>query len=108
MIKKIYHHDNILNNVQNKSLVLYEKQFCVETKSWMLHKKSSGVDKSMLHEKLFYVKQKKVNVSRKSVSCRQKQDDAAQKNYCVLKKVINFFLERRTILSLMWKPEKTY
>ena len=46
----------------------------------------------MLHEKLFYVKQKKVDVARKSVSRRQKQDDAAQINYFVLKKVIIFFL----------------
>ena len=45
----------------------------------------------MLHEKLFYVKQKKVDVARKSVSCLQEQDDAAQKKYFVLKKVINFF-----------------
>ena len=45
----------------------------------------------MLHEKLFYVKEKKIDVARKSVSCRQKQDGAAQKNYFVLKKVINFF-----------------
>ena len=46
----------------------------------------------MLHEKLFYVKQKKVDVARKSVSRRQKQDDAAQINYFLLKKVIIFFL----------------
>ena len=45
----------------------------------------------MLHEKLFYVKQKKVDVAQKSVSSRQKQDDAAQKNYIVLKKAITFF-----------------
>ena len=30
---------NILNNVQSKNLVLQEKQFRVETKSLMLHKK---------------------------------------------------------------------
>ena len=46
---------------------------------------------SMLHKKLFYVKQKKVNVKQKSVSRRQKQDDSAQKNYFVLKKFIIFF-----------------
>ena len=45
----------------------------------------------MLHKKLFYVKPKVADVARKSVSCRQKQDDAAQKNYFVLKKFINFF-----------------
>ena len=67
----------ILNNVQNKCLVLHKKQFCIETKSLMLYNKSSSVDKNklMLHEKLFYSKQKKV--------------DAAQ-NYFVLKKVIIF------------------
>ena len=50
----------------------------------------------MLQEKLFYVKPKKVDVAQKSVSCRRKQDDAAQKNYFVLKKV-SFFPELRTI-----------
>ena len=30
---------NILNGVQNKNLVLHEKQFCVKTKCLTLHKK---------------------------------------------------------------------
>ena len=34
---------------------------------------------------------KKADVAHKSVSCRQKQDDAAQKNYFVLKRVLIFF-----------------
>ena len=56
----------------------------------------------MLHKKLFYVKQKKVNVKQKSVLRRQKQDDSAQKNYFVLKKVIIF---SRTVrhTNVLWK-----
>ena len=30
---------HILNDVQNKNLVLHKKQFCVETESLTLHKK---------------------------------------------------------------------
>ena len=45
----------------------------------------------MLHEKLFHVNKKKVDVAQKSISCRQKQDDAASKKYFVRKKVIIFF-----------------
>ena len=52
----------------------------------------------MLHEKLFYVKQKKVDVAQKSDSCRQRQDDAAQKIILCSKKLL-FFLERRAIIS---------
>ena len=42
----------------------------------------------MLHEKVFHVNKKKVDVAQKSISCRQKQDDAASKKYFVRKKVI--------------------
>ena len=39
-------------------------------------------DKNKLfHKKLFYVNQKKVGVARKSVSCRQKQEHAAEKSF---------------------------
>ena len=46
----------------------------------MLHKKLSAVDnnKLMFHNKLLFVKQKKVDVAPKSVPCLQKQDHAAQ------------------------------
>ena len=56
--------DNILNDVQNKNLVLHKKQFCAET-SMALHKKLSGVGKNklMLHEKLFHVNNKKIDVA---------------------------------------------
>ena len=33
----------------------------------------------MLHKKVFHVNKKKVDVAQKSISCRQKQDDAASK-----------------------------
>ena len=80
-----------------------------KTKVWCCTKNNFVLKhKHCCKKNCFTSNKKKVNVSRKSVSCRQKQDDAAQKNYCVLKQVINFFPERRTILSLMWKPEKTY
>ena len=39
---------------------------------------------------------KKLDVAQKSISCRQKQDDAASKKYFVRKKII-FFPERCTI-----------
>ena len=44
----------------------------------------------MLHEKVFHVNKKKVDVAQKSVSCRQQQDDAASKKYFVHKKGIIF------------------
>ena len=44
----------------------------------------------MLHEKVFHVIKKKVDVAQKSISCRQKQDDAASKKYFVHKKVVIF------------------
>ena len=50
----------------------------------------------MLHEKLFYIKQKKVDVARKNVSWWQKQDDAPQKDILCSKKLLTF-LERRDI-----------
>ena len=50
----------------------------------------------MLHKKVFHVNKKKVDVAQKSISCQQKQDDAASKKYFVRKKVI-FFSERRAI-----------
>ena len=50
----------------------------------------------MLHEKVFYVNKKKVDVAQKSISCRQKQDDAAsEKIFCGQKSY--FFLKRRAI-----------
>ena len=45
----------------------------------------------MLHEKVLHVNKKKVDVAQKSILYLQKQDDAASK------KVMNFFLQRRTI-----------
>ena len=37
----------------------------------------------MLHEKLFHVNKKIVDVAQESISCRQKQDYAASKKYFV-------------------------
>lgn len=54
MTIKICHHDNILNNVQDKKLVLRKKQFCDE--------------------------KKKFDVGQKVVCCRQKQVNVARKN----------------------------
>ena len=48
----------------------------------------------MLHEKVFHVIKKKVDVAQKSISCRQKPDDAASKKHFVRKKSY-FFPERR-------------
>ena len=89
---------NILNDAQNKHLVLHEKQFCVKTKSLTLHKKQCGVDKNklMLHEKVFHINKNKLMLHKKSISCRKKQDDSAPKKYFALEKVI-FFPERRAI-----------
>ena len=89
---------NILNDAQNKHLVLHEKQFCVKTKSLTLHKKQCGVDKNklMLHEKVFHINKNKLMLHKRSISCRKKQDDSAPKKYFVLKKVI-FFPERSAI-----------
>ena len=49
--------------------------------------------------KTILCRNKKFDVARKSVSCRQKQLMMMmhKKKYFVLKKVINFFLERRDI-----------
>ena len=44
----------------------------------------------MLHEKVFHVIKKKVDVAQKSISCRQKQDDAASKKHFVRKKSYYF------------------
>ena len=50
----------------------------------------------MLHEKVFHVIKKKVDVAQKSISCRQKQDDAAsEKIFCAQKSY--FFLKRHAI-----------
>ena len=38
-IKNISPWHNILNKAQNKNLIFREKQFCVKTKSSMLHEK---------------------------------------------------------------------
>ena len=51
----------------------------------------------MLHEKMFHVNRKKVDIAQKSILCLQKQDDPASKKYFVAKKVINFFQERHPI-----------
>ena len=73
---------------------MHEKQFCVETKRLMLHKKQCDVDKNrlMLQGKGFHDNNnnKKLMLREKSISCRQKQN-AAQKKYIALKKVINLF-----------------
>ena len=53
----------------------------------------------MLHEKVFHVIKKKVDVAQKSISCRQKQDDAASKKYFV-HKIAFIFSERRPIASI--------
>ena len=44
----------------------------------------------MLHEKIFHVNKKKVDVAQNSISCRQKQDDATSKKYFGCKKIIIF------------------
>ena len=46
----------------------------------------------MLHAKVFHVNKKKFDAAQKSISCRQKQNDAASKKYFVRTNVINFFL----------------
>ena len=43
----------------------------------------------MLHEKVFHVNKKKVDVAQKSISCRQKEDDAAPKT--ILCEKMSFF-----------------
>ena len=51
--------------------------------------------------------QKKVDVAQESISCRQKQDNAAPKKYFLLKKVINFFRNGAPyLLALIEKWEK--
>ena len=45
----------------------------------------------MLHEKIFHVNKKKVDVAQNSIACRQKQDDATSKKYIGCKKIIFFF-----------------
>ena len=42
----------------------------------------------MLHEKVFHVNKKKVDVAQKNILCRQKQDDTASKKYFVHKKLL--------------------
>ena len=60
----------------------------------------------MLHEKVFHVT-KKLVLHKKSISCRQKQDNAAPKKYFLLKKVINFFRNGAPyLLALIEKWEK--
>ena len=44
----------------------------------------------MLHGKVFHVNKKRVDVAQKSISCRQKQNDAASRKYFVRKKIIIF------------------
>ena len=74
--------------MQNKNLVLYGKQFCVETKSLTLHK-----NKLMLHERVFHVNKKKLMLHIKNISCRQNQDNTAPKKlFCAQKSF--FFPER--------------
>ena len=46
---------------------------------------------------------KTVDVAQKSVSCREKQDDDAQKNHSVLKKVI--FLPERRVMEKQFSIE---
>ena len=79
--------DNILNDVQNKNLVLHKKQFCAET-SMALHKKLSGVDKNklMLHEKLFHVNKKKIDVAQEKYFISTNKMMLHQKNILCLKK----------------------
>ena len=55
----------------------------------------------MLNEKLFYVKQKKFDVAQKSVSCRQKQDDAAHIIILCSKKSLLFCRTARHICFLI-------
>ena len=44
---------------------------------------------------------KKLILHKKSISCRQKQHDAAPKKYFVLKKVTNFFRNGAPYLSIL-------
>ena len=73
---------NILNEVQNKILVLHEKYFCVETKRLTLHKKKSGVNKNklMLHEKVLHV-------NKITWCCLKKYFMSAKTRWCWTKKV---------------------
>ena len=47
----------------------------------------------MLHKKVFHVNKKKVDVAQKSISCQQKQDDAASKK-CFWRAVIQGFVQK--------------
>ena len=44
-----------------------------------------------MHKKVFHVNEKKLMLHKKSISCREKEDDAAQKNILCSKKLLNFF-----------------
>ena len=57
----------------------------------------------MLHENVF-TSTKKVNVAQKSISCQQKQDEAAQKICFVLKKVNNSFPNSAPCESVSEEP----
>ena len=61
---------NILDNVQNKNLVLHEKQFCVKTKCFILHKKVFRVNKKklMLHTKnILHVDKNKMMLHKRNI-----------------------------------------
>ena len=70
-----------------------------------MHKKYFGFDKDvlMLHENVFHVNKKIVDVAQESISYRQKQDDAASKKYFVRKKVFFFFQNGAPYLTVSYK-----
>ena len=70
----------------SKIKVCRQKQFDVSQNVICVDK-----NKLMLHKKVFHVNKINLMMHKKSISCRQKQDNTAQKKYFVLKKIIYFF-----------------
>ena len=65
----------------------------------------------MLHKKVFYVNKKKLMLHQKSIACRKKQDDTAQKIFCAkksLNQMISFpFFIYVLKLNGKWKISNT-
>ena len=83
---------NILNDVQNKNLVLHEKQFCAKTKMFYIAQRVilSRQKQVDVAQNIVSCQKKKFMLHKKSISCWQKQDDSAPKKPFVLKKVTKF------------------
>ena len=75
------------------------KNNCVK-KTFDVAQKIIWCIKLMLHEKLFYVNKKMLILHKKSISCRQKQDDDAQKNILCLKKLLIFSITARLTVQM--------